>query len=180
MIIKLHWFSNLLDHALFHDDTICHCHCLNLIMCNINCSCSHLTMKSADLCSHTDTEFRIQVGKRLIHQEYFLIFYDGTTKCNPLSLSTGKILRFSVTKFLQSQNINRPVYFFLDLICRHFHILQTISDIFLYCHMRVQCVVLEYHCNTSVSRSSFVYFFSINIQITFCNLLKSGYHAKCC
>ena len=149
-------------------------------MCNIDRRCTHFTMQLADLCSHADTKFCIQIGQWLIHQKYLLIFYDCTPQCHSLSLTSRKILRFSVTEFLQSQDINCPVYFFLDLVCWHLHVLQPVSDIFFYGHMRIQSIVLEYHRNTTVSRCCLVHSFAVNIQISFCNLFESGNHTKCC
>ena len=114
-------------------------------MCYIDRSSANLSVELADLCPHADTEFCIKVGEGLIHEEHFGVLYDRTSECYPLALAAGEVFRFAVAVFFQSEDFDRPVDFLFDLVCRHFHILQTVSDVFLNCHMRIESVVLEYH-----------------------------------
>ena len=53
-------------------------------------------MQLRNLNTHLYTQLCIQVGERLIHQEYLGITHDSTAHGNTLSLTTGESLRFSV------------------------------------------------------------------------------------
>ena len=179
MIIEFHRFTDLLDHTVLHDNNaVRHCHSLHLIMCYIDRSSADLSVKLADLCSHADTKFCVKIGQRLIHQEYFRILNDRTSQRYPLALSAGEVFRLSVTVLLQSQDIDRPVHLLLDLVCRHLHILQAVSYILLYRHMRVQSIVLKYHGDSSVSWCHLIDFLPIYVELASCNLLKPCDHSQ--
>ena len=57
-------------------------------------------MQLGDLDSHLYTKLCIQVGQRLVHQEYLWLTHDCTTHSNTLSLTTGKSLRLTIKQML--------------------------------------------------------------------------------
>ena len=46
--------------------------------------------------------------------------------------------------------------------------------------MRIQSVVLEYHCDISILRSDVVYKSVADVKLTFTDLFKTCDHSKCC
>ncbi|HJA11493.1 MAG TPA: LacI family transcriptional regulator [Candidatus Mediterraneibacter merdipullorum] len=162
MIVELHWFPDLLDHAVFHDDdAVRHGHGLHLVVGNVDRGRSDLTVELADFGPHADAEFGVQVGERLVHKEYFGVLDDGASQGDSLALAAGKVLRFAVAVFLKTEDVDGPVHFLFDLVRRHFHILQTVADILFHRHVRVEGVVLEHHGDAAVAWRDFVDFLSI-------------------
>ena len=70
-------------------------------MCYVDDSSAQSLMQLGNLSSHLYTKLCIQVGQRLIHQEYLRGTNDCTTHSYTLSLSTGKSLRLTVKELLQ-------------------------------------------------------------------------------
>ena len=56
-------------------------------MCYVDDCSFQIFMKLGNLDTHLDSQFRIQVGERLIHQEYLRITNDSTSHSNTLSLT---------------------------------------------------------------------------------------------
>ena len=50
----------------------------------------------------------------------------------------------------------------------------------IYCHMWIKSVVLEYHSDISVFWLYIIHYFSVNLQCTAGNILKTCDHTKCC
>src|SRR5699024_1472414 len=104
--------------------------------------------------------------------------YNCTAQRNPLALSSGKIFWFPVAVFFQAKNMDRPVYLLFYLFGRHFHVFQTVSDIFFDSHMRVKSIVLEYHCDSSVSWRYVINFFSVYVEFPSVNFLETCHHTE--
>ena len=55
--------ANLLNlSAIKNNDTICQCHCLNLIMRHINHGLAKILVQSRDLYTHVDAQRGIKIG----------------------------------------------------------------------------------------------------------------------
>ena len=50
--------------------------------------------------------------------------------------------------------------------------------VLIYCHMRIQGVVLEDHRDIAVFRRDVVHEFSVNVQLAARYLFKAGYHSQ--
>ena len=180
MLIQVHRLAHLLDHTVFHNDNaVCHGHCLHLIVRHINGGTAQLPVQLADLASHADSQLSIQIGKRFVHEKQLLILDNCTSQCHSLPLTAGKILRFPITVFRKSQNIDCPVHLLLDFRCRHLHILQTIGNVLFHCHVRIEGVVLKYHRDATISRQNCIHTLSVNVEVAAGDFLKSGNHTKC-
>ena len=87
----------LLDNAVLHNyDSGTQCHSLGLVMCYIDDGGAQSLMQLSDLDTHLYTQLSIQVGQRLVHQEYLRITNDSTSHSNTLSLTTGQSLRLTI------------------------------------------------------------------------------------
>ena len=132
-------------------------------MCYIDDCSTQSLMDLGNLDTHLYTKFSIQVGKRLIHKEYLRITYDSTSHSNTLSLTTGKSLRFTIKKFLKVKDSCSFTNCFVDLVFRNFTKFQSECHVIIYCHMRIQSVVLEYHCDITIFRLYIVHNFVTNL-----------------
>src|SRR5699024_2017167 len=141
-------------------------HSFCLVMCYVDDRSAQVLMELGDLNTHLDSQFCIQVGERLVHQEYLRVADDGTSHGNTLSLTTGKSLRFTVEQFLKVKDPCSLADFLVDLIFRNLAQLQSECHVVIYCHMRIQSVVLEYHRDITVFRLYIVHYFSIDLQCT--------------
>ena len=113
-------------------------------MCYIDDSSTQSLMDLGDFDTHLYTKFCIQVGERL-------------------SLSTGKSLRFTIKKFVKVKDSCCFTNCFVDLVLRNFTKFQSECHVIIYCHMRIQSVVLEYHCDITVFRLYIVHNFVTNL-----------------
>ena len=70
-------------------------------------------MELGDLGSHLSTELSVQVGKRLVEEEYLRLTNDCTAESNTLSLTTRESLRLSVEVLFNTENTSS---FFNELL----------------------------------------------------------------
>ena len=102
LIIQILRSIYLLDNTILQNyDSGTQCHSLCLVMCYIDDGGAQSLMQLGNLNTHLYTQLSIQVGQRLVHQEYLRITNDCTTHSNTLSLSTGKSLWLTVQQMSQ-------------------------------------------------------------------------------
>ena len=147
-------------------------------MCYIDKCSTQLLVQLGDLSSHLCTQLSVQVGQRLVKQEYLRITNDRTTQCNTLSLTTGHCLRLTIQQVAQIQNLCSFFYLASDLVLRNLTQLQTECHVVEYGHVRIQSVVLEYHCNISVLRSDVVYQTVADVQFALRNFFQTSDHTQ--
>ena len=107
-------------------------------------------VKLGNLNTHLTSQLCIQVGQRLVHQEYLGAADNGTSHGNTLSLAAGKSLRLTVQQMLQVENLGCVMHFLVNLILWCFSQLQSERHVVIYGHMWIQSIVLEYHGDISV------------------------------
>ena len=149
-------------------------------MCYVDDCSTQILMKLGNLDTHLNSQFSIQVGKWLIHKEYFRITNDSTSHSNTLSLSTGKGLRFTVEQFLKIKDLSSLTNLLINLILRNLTKFQSESHVIIYCHMWIQSVVLEYHCDITILWLYIVHYFSVDLKCTAGDILQTSDHTKCC
>ena len=137
-------------------------------------------MKLRNLDTHLYTQLCIQVGERLIHQEYLGITHDSTAHGNTLSLTTGQSLRLTLKERSQVKNLGCFFYHLINLILRNLPQLQTECHIVVYRHMRIQSVVLEYHCDITILGFYVVNNPVANLQFTGRDIFQTSNHTKRC
>ena len=147
-------------------------------MCYIDDCSTQSLVDLGNFDTHLYTKFSIQVGKRLIHKEYLRITYDSTSHSNTLSLTTGKSLRFTIKKFLKVKDSCSFTNCFVNLVFRNFTKFKSECHVIIYCHMRIQSVVLEYHCDISVLRLDVIYSLAVDDQVTARDILETCNHSK--
>ena len=135
-------------------------------MCYVDDRSFKSLMKFGNLDTHLYTKFCIQVGKWLIHKEYFRITNNRTSHGNTLSLTTGQSLWFTIKQMLDVKNLSCFLNKTFNLIFRNFSQFQTKCHIIKYGHMWIQCVVLEYHGDITVFWFYVIYEFVSDPELT--------------
>ncbi len=137
-------------------------------------------MQLGNLSTHLYTQLGVQVGKRLIHQEYLGVAHNGTAHRNTLTLSAGERSRLPIQKLLQIQDSCRLLYLFVNLLLGRFLNLQAECHIVPYGHMGIQRVALEYHCDITILRLHIVHQLSVNLELAGGNALQTCHHTQSC
>ena len=89
-------------------------------------------MKLGNLNTHLSSQLCIQVGQRLVHQEYLGAADNGASHGNTLSLAAGKSLWLTVQQMLQVENLGCVMHFLVNFILRRLSQFQTESHIVIY------------------------------------------------
>ena len=169
----------LLDDTVSHNnDTVTHGHSLGLVVGYVDECRTQLLVELGDLGSHLRTELCVQVGQRLVKQEYLRITNDCTAQRNTLSLTAGHSLRLTIQQVAQIQDLCSFFYLTCDLILRNLTQLQTECHVVKYGHVRIQSVVLEYHCDISVLRSDVVYQAVADVQLALRDFFQTSDHTQ--
>jgi hypothetical protein len=131
-----------------------------------------------DLNTHLNTEFRVEVGQRLVHEEYLRVTYDSTAESNTLTLTTGESLRLSVEEVLDLEDLSSFLNTALDLITSYLTELKTESHVIEYCHVRIQSVVLENHRDITVLRENVIDETIVDVDLTLGDIFETSDHTK--
>ena len=147
-------------------------------MCNVDDGGAQSLVQLCDLGSHLNTELSIQVGKRLVHKEYLRRTDDSTAHSDTLSLTAGQSLRLTVKEVGQVKDLGCITNGLVDLILRNLTKLKAECHVVINCHVRIQSVVLEDHCDVSVLGLDVVHKLAVDLELTGGNVLKTCDHTK--
>src|SRR5581483_3284684 len=109
-----------------------------------------------DLAAHLDTELRVEVRERLVHQERLRIANDRPAHRNPLPLAAREDARLALQELLEAEHARDPLDPWFDLGLRDLPHLQAECDVVVHRHLRVERVVLEHHCDVALRRRQLV------------------------
>ena len=122
-------------------------------------------VKCCDLTSHLCTKLGVQIGQRLIQQEYSRLTHHSTSQSHTLALTSGQLLWFSLQIFFQSQDFCCFPYLFINLILWNLSQFQRKCHILIDSHMWIERIALEYHGNVSVLGRHVIDLAITNIQL---------------
>ena len=171
--------TDLLDITITHDDdSITEGHSLSLVVGNIDKGGIDTLTELDNLCTHLVTQLCIEVGQRLIHQEDSRVTDDCTADCNTLALTTGQSLRLTVEVLGNVKNLCCFADFLVNDVLLLLAELEGECHILINRHVRIQSVVLEYHCDISVFRCDVIHELAVDVELAFGNLFQTGDHTK--
>ena len=164
--------------VLHDDDAVREGHRFGLVMGDIHKGCVDTLTELDDLRAHFVSELRVQVGERLVHQEYFGVSYHSSADGDALALTAGESLGLSVKILGDAEDVGD----FLDL-CVNVSLgssleLQSKRHVVADGHVRIQRVVLENHRDISVLGDDVVHQVAVDVQLAFGDVLKTRDHAQ--
>ena len=135
-------------------------------------------VKFGNFGTHLRTELCVQVGQRLVEQEYFGFAHDRTSERNTLTLTAGKSLRLTGEIISDAENVRRRLDLFVNDVLGNFSELQTERHVIINGHVRIERVVLEHHRNISVLGNDVVDELAVDIKFARRNLFETRDHTQ--
>ena len=179
IIVQVLRSVNLLHDTVFHNhDAVAHGHSLGLVVGNVDEGGAQFLVQLDDLGAHCGTQLCVQVGQRLVEQEYSRVTNHSTAQSNTLTLTTGQSLRLTIQQVLDVENASSLTHTLVDFVLRSFAQLQTERHVLVHGHVGIQSVVLEHHRDVAILRGNVVYQTVADVQLTFADLLQTSDHTQ--
>ena len=171
--------TDLLDKAVLHnDDPVAQSHGLGLVVGHVNKGGVDALTQLDDLGAHLVTQLGVQVGKRLVHQEYPGAADDGAANGDALALTAGQGLGLAVQVLSDVQDLSGLTDLLVDLLLGDLTQLQGKGHVLRHGHVGIQGVVLEYHGDIAVLGFHVVHALAVDQQIALGDVLQTGHHAQ--
>jgi hypothetical protein len=178
-VVQIIGRADLFDQTCVHDHhAIRKGHRLHLVVSDIDRGRADLLMHSLHLGAHLYAQLGIEVGQRLIEQEYFGVSHDGAPHRHALPLSTGQLLGLALQQFGDVENVGGVFNPRFDRVLRHPFKAQSKRHVLEYGHVRIQGIVLKHHRDVPILWWHVVDQFSADQDIATGDLLESGDHAQ--
>ena len=153
VVIEIVGRADLFDAAVVHHhDPVGERHRLDLVVGDVDRGGAHFLMHLLDLDPHLHPKLGVEVGERLVEQEYFGVAHDGAPHRDALALAARKLLRLAVDQVGDVEHAGGFGDPALDLGLRIVLQPQTERHVFRHRHVRIQRVVLEHHRDVAVLR----------------------------
>ena len=171
--------ADLLDEAVLHDDdAVAQGHGLGLVVGNVDEGGIDAGAELDELGAHLVAQLGVQVGQRLVHQQYLRLPDDGTADGHTLALAAGEGLGLAVQVLGDAQDLRRLIHPGLDLILGVLPQLQGELHVLPDGHVGVQGVVLEHHGDVTILGGHVVHELAVDVQLAAADLLQSGDHPQ--
>ena len=149
---------NLLEHALAeHRDAVSHRHRFSLVVRDIDRRYTEAPLEARDLRAQLDTELRIEVRERLVHQEDLRLAHDRSPDSDPLTLPAGELGRLLGEKAGEVKHLRRLAHARVYLLSLDATELEAEAHVVAHGQMRVERVILENHRYLAVARRDVVH-----------------------
>ena len=93
-------------------------HRLHLVVCHVHRRHAELRVQAREIGAHANTQLRVQIRKRLVHQIDLRPARDRATHRNALSLSAGESCGQPVEQLVKTEQLGHLVDAPLDLVLR--------------------------------------------------------------
>ncbi len=133
--------------------------------------------KLNELGTHLVTKLGVQVGQRLVHQEYLGVTHDGAADGDALTLAARKRLRLTVEVLGDTQNLGSGANLAVNLVFGDLLELKRKRHVLVHRHVGVQSVALEHHGNVTVLGCHVVDALAVDEHVARGNVLQAGNHA---
>ena len=111
--------GDLLQHAApHHGDAVAHRHRLGLVVGDVDRRHGEVALDAQDLGAHLDTQLRIEVRERLVHEERLRFAHDCTAHGHTLALPAGERSRLPAERLLEAERPRRRHDAPFDLVLR--------------------------------------------------------------
>ena len=179
VVIDVNRGADLLDVTPLHDDDAArHGHSFGLVVGDVDGRRAERFVEFDDFGTHLDTEFRVEVGQRFVHQEDFRVTDDGTAEGDTLTLTTRKGLWLTVEIFFDLKDAGSFADAAVDFLAGKATDAETKGHVVVDRHVRIQGVGLEDHRDVAVFRGAVVGIFAIDPEFAAGDVFQTGDHTK--
>ena len=179
VVVQLARGAHLLQVAVLeHGDTVTHRQGLSLVVGDVHGGHPKLALESGDLRTGLDTQLRIQVRQRLVHEEDLRVTHDGAAHGHALTLAAGQCLRLALQVLRQAQSGGSLVDALVDLLLGLAGNLQGKAHVLAHGHVRVERVVLEDHGDVAVTRGDVGDVLVADVDGAVGDVFQAGEHAQ--
>ena len=133
-----------------------------------------------DLRAGLNSEFRVQIRQRLVHQKDLRLTDDGPAHGHALALPSRERLRLPIEVVLEVQELRGFEDACSDLLFAGFGELEREAHVLGDAHVRVERVVLEHHRDVAVLGFGMRDVRAADENATAVDLLEAGEHAQRC
>ena len=146
LVVECERVPGLLHDAVFHHyDLVRHCHCLDLVVRDVDRCCPEPLVQFLDFGPHLHPELGVQVRQRLVEQEYLRVADNRAAHRDSLALAAGELAGIAVEELREAQDVGGFPDPFFDLVLALLGDHQGKGHVVAHRHMRVERVVLEHH-----------------------------------
>src|SRR5215207_9553695 len=179
LVVELLRRRDLLQLALaHHSHPVAHCHRLDLVVCDVDRRRAKPALELRDLRAHLHPELRVEIRKRLVHQEGLRLADDRAAHRDALSLPARERTWLPTEKRFEVEHTCRVLDALVDLLLLHLPQLQPERDVVVHAQVRVERVALEDHGDVAVARGDIVHDPIADLQLALADLLEARDHAQ--
>ena len=107
-VVELERRADLLNQpVMHHDDPVGHGHGFDLVVGHIDGRRLQALMQFLDLGAHGHPQLGVEVGQRLVEQEYLRIAHDRAAHGDALALAAGELARIAVEQMAEGRGYRR-------------------------------------------------------------------------
>src|ERR1019366_6521514 len=179
VVVEFQRRADLFGLAGVHDhDLVGHGHGFDLVMGHVNGGGGEPLVQLLDLGAHLHPELGVQVGQRLVEQEYLRVAHDGAAHGHALAPAARELARVALQVLHQPQDIRRhldALAHFCAAFAGEFHGEGHVVE---HGHMRVERVILEHHGDVALLRRHLVDHAPADLDLAARYFLQAGDHAQ--
>ena len=152
-VVDQHRLGDLDDAALAHDsDAVAQTQRLHLVVRDVDGSCVHLADQFFQLGAELESQQRIQIGKRLVHQQHRRLHDNCACHRHPLALTPGELRGIAQEVRLQLQQSCRALDSAANFLGRPFLHAKAKGDVFEHGQVWEDRVALKHHRDSPLAR----------------------------
>jgi hypothetical protein len=144
---------HLQDPSVAHDrDALTESHGLDLVMSHIDGGRGELSVKLGERSAHSDSELRVEVRERLVHEIRLGLARDGPPHGDPLALAARELGGLPLEELLQPEQARHLFDALARVALRGAAHLEPVPEVLSDGHVRIERVGLEHHRDVAVPR----------------------------
>ena len=179
VVVEVKGRINLLQFAFVeHADARPHRHRLDLVMRDVDEGGLKTLMQTADERTRLHPQLRVQVRKRLIHQEDGGLANDRAADRHALALTAGELTGAAIQQVPNAELIRGFVHALVNDLLGRLAQLQAKSHVVVDSHVRIQCVALEDHRDIAIFGRHIVDHAVTNEDLALGDLFQASEHPK--
>ena len=145
---------------------------------DVDRSDAELLLDAANLGAHVHAQLGVQVGQRLVEEQYARLHDQRAGQRNALLLAAGELVGEAVLHALQAHELEHVEHLGANLRFGHVAQLQAVGHVVEDVHVGEQRVALEHHCRVALVGGQLVDGLVAQVDFALVRGLKAGDHAQ--